>query len=185
MEYHLSLKTKVIRSIQNTSAIWASKVAFSTVGSSSSKIWETSAFPVCNSIKKKTHNKSTSRALIRFSLEMFCCEYTHKSATLQLPDMNGFREILRIWPPFWSYWPRCHVSSEHALLLGLLFTERKKEIKEPVFSQLSTPFRSSDISDPGVQMVGTGQRDACEQKKLPSRSTPLSQRLEQARLEHL
>ena len=144
--------------------MWASKVAFSTVGSSSSKIWETSAFPVCNSIKKKTHNKSTPRALIRFLLEMLCCEYTHKSATLQLPDMNGFREILRIWPPFWTYWPRCHVCSEHALLLGLLFMERKKERKEPVFSQLSTPFRSSDISDPGVQIVGTAQRDTCEQK---------------------
>ena len=59
--------------------------------------------------------------------------------------------------------------------------EKKKE-KEPVFSQLSTPFRSSDISDPGVQIVGTAQRDACEKKKLPWRRTPLSQRLEQARL---
>ena len=63
--------------------------------------------------------------------------------------------------------------------------ERKKERKEPVFSQFSTPFRSSDISDPGVHIVGTAQRDACEQKKLPWRRTPLSQRLEQPRLEHL
>lgn len=49
-----------------TSVMCASRVAFSTVGSSSSK-WERSALPVCKGTEKETHNKKISTALDRLS----------------------------------------------------------------------------------------------------------------------